>query len=363
MALCFVSYGRSRIQPSLVRGRKFLLCSVAVLTLARGKLNKYFNNKRLYLAALLIFEVGSAVIRSAQSVEAVIIGRVVAGVGGSGIYVGTVNIISAMTIPTERNQYLSFVGMMWALGTIIGPIVGGAFADSSATWRWAFYINIIIIAALAAPACIAFIPRIVPSTLGTLFARIRRIDFVGAILFLGGVVTIIMILGCGGSIYAWDSGQMIGLYVATVIIWVVFGLQQRLSLFTTDRLFPVQLIGNWEMVNLFSWTSIAIANVVVTVYTLPLFFQFTYGDSALRAAVWTLPFLGAAMVSCGASGPIFPRLPIYMPWFAVSAAIMLVGAGLLTTIDYNTSRGAIAGFTVIEGLGCGPVMQLGYIVG
>ncbi|KAI1141437.1 putative efflux pump antibiotic resistance protein [Hypoxylon sp. FL0543] len=327
-----------------------------------GKLNKQFNNKLLYLAALLIFEVGSAVIGSAQSVEAVIIGRAVAGVGGSGIYVGTVNIISAMTIATERNQYLGFVGMTWALGTIIGPIVGGAFADSSATWRWAFYINIVI-AALAAPACITLIPKIVPPTSDTLFTRVKRIDYVGAVLFLGGVVAIIIILGCGGSIYAWDSGQMVGLYAATPIIWAAFGLQQRLSLFTVDRLFPVQFVGDWEMVNLFSWTSIAIANVVVSIYTLPLFFQFTYGDSALRAAVWTLPFIGAAVVSCGVSGPVFPKFSIYMPWFTASAAVMLVGAGLLTTIDYNTSRGAIAGFTVIEGFGCGPVIQLGYTVG
>ncbi|KAI0839681.1 hypothetical protein F5Y06DRAFT_295050 [Hypoxylon sp. FL0890] len=121
-------------------------------------------------------------------------------------------------------------------------------------------------------------------------------------------------------------------------------------------------IGDWEMVNLFSWTSIAIASVVVTIYTLPLFFQFTYGDSAPRAAVWTLPFIGAAVVSCGVSGPIFPKFAVYMPWFAVSAALMLIGTGLLTTIDYNTSRGAIAGFTVIEGFSCGPVIQLGYTV-
>ncbi|KAI0181680.1 MFS general substrate transporter [Hypoxylon sp. FL1284] len=327
-----------------------------------GKLNKQFNTKLLYLAALLIFEVGSAVIGSAQSVEAVIVGRAVAGVGGSGIYVGTVNIMSAMTIATERNQYLGFVGMTWALGTIIGPLVGGAFADSPATWRWAFYINILI-AAVAAPACILLIPKIVPPTSDSLFARIKRIDYAGAVLFLGGVVTIIIILGCGGSIYGWDSGQMIGLYVATVVIWVAFGLQQRLSLFTTDRLFPVQFVGDWEMVIMFCWTSVAIANVVVTIYTLPLFFQFTYGDSALRAAVWTLPFIGAAVVSCGLSGPMFPKFSVYMLWFAGSAALMLVGAGLLTTIDYNTSRGAIAGFTVIQGFGCGPVMQLGYTVG
>lgn len=334
----------------------------AILTPFRGKLNNQFNNKHLYLASLLIFEVGSAVIGSAQSIEAVVVGRAVAGFGGSGVYVGTINILSAMTVPVERNQYLNFVGMAWSLGTILGPIIGGALADSAATWRWAFYINICI-AALTAPVCVWLVPPVVPSTSHGLLQRIKRIDYLGAVLFLGGVVFIVMILGCGGAVYGWGSGQMIGFYVAASVFWTVFCLQQRLQLFTVDRIFPAQFVGNWLMVILFSWTSLVIANLVVTIYSLPLFFQFTYGDSSLRSAVYTLPFVGTAITAAGVSGPLFPKFPVYMAWFAGASALMLVGNGLLSTIDYNTSRGAICGYTVIQGLGFGPVIQLGYTVG
>ncbi|KAI0415234.1 MFS general substrate transporter [Xylaria grammica] len=327
-----------------------------------GKLNNQFNNKVLYLFALLIFEIGSAVIGSAQSVEAIIVGRAVAGVGGSGIYVGTINIISAITDPSERNQYLGFVGIAWSLGTILGPIIGGAFADSSATWRWAFYINIVI-AAVTSPACIFLIPAIAPPSSDPLFRRIKRIDYLGFILFLGGVVTFVMILGFGGAIFSWGSGQLIGLYAATVVIWSTFCVQQRLSIFTIDRIFPVQFVGNWEMVNFFSWTAITIANVVVTVYSLPLFFQFTYGDSGLHAALYTLPFVVATVACGGASGPLLPKFPVYMLWFVAASALMLIAGGLLSTIDYNTSRGTIIGYTIIQGFGCGPVIQLGYTVG
>jgi MFS family permease len=311
---------------------------------------------------VLIFEVGSAVIGSAQSIQAVIVGRAIAGFGGSGIYVGTINIISSITTTAERAQYLNFVGMSWSLGTVLGPIVGGAFADSEATWRWAFYINICI-AALSVPICIWLVPPISATVQYNLQERIKRIDYLGAILFMGGVVSVVMVLGFGGADYEWKSGQMIGLYVATVVLWTTFCLQQRLRLLTVDRIFPAQFACNWEMVNLFSWTAIAIANVVVTIYSLPLFFQFTYGHSALRSAVYTLPFIFSAVTSAGAGGPLFSQYPRYMPWFAGCSALMLIGNGLLSTIDYNTSIGAICGYTVIQGIGVGPVIQLGYTVG
>ncbi|KAI1371686.1 MFS general substrate transporter [Hypoxylon crocopeplum] len=327
-----------------------------------GKLYHQFDNKVLFLTSMVIFEAGSAIIGSAPSADAVIVGRAIAGFGGSGIYVGTIGIISAMTVPFERAQYLNFVGMAWSLGTILGPIIGGAFADSSATWRWAFYINICI-AALAAPACILIIPSVPSSTPYSISERFRRFDYVGAVLFIGGVASIVMVLGFGGAVYDWRSGQMISLYVVVAVVWAAFSLQQGLGLFTVDRIFPAQFVADWEMVNLFCWTSIAIANVVVTIYTLPLFFQFTFNDSSLHSAVYMIPFVAAVVVGAGAGGPLFAKFPVYMAWFAGSSALMLIGSGLLSTINYTISRGAICGYTVIQGLGCGPVIQLSYTVG
>lgn len=84
----------------------------------RGGIYTRFDNKWLYLFTLCLFEAGSALIGSAQSVEVLLIGRVLAGIGGSGIYVGTVNIISAMTTNMERAQSLGFIGVAWSTGTM-----------------------------------------------------------------------------------------------------------------------------------------------------------------------------------------------------------------------------------------------------
>ncbi len=145
----------------------------------------------------------------------------------------------------------------------------------------------------AAPACIFLIPSTSPSE-SPLRERVKRVDYVGAVLFIAGVVTVIMILGFGGALYDWDSGPMIALYVVAPLLWIAFCLQQAFCLFTTDRVFPVQFVRDWELVIFFCWGSLAIANVVVTVYSLPLFFQFAYGDSSLRSAAYTIPLLAHA---------------------------------------------------------------------
>ncbi|PVH99527.1 efflux pump antibiotic resistance protein [Periconia macrospinosa] len=329
-----------------------------------GKLNHYFDSKLLYLFAVFVFEVGSAVNGSAQSMEAVIVGRAIAGAGGSGVYVGTINIITAMTTPSERAQYLNYVAMSWSLGTVLGPVVGGAFADSPASWRWAFYLNICV-AAVSVPICLWLVPTKdkKDSTSTSILSRLKKIDYLGAFLFLGGVVSIIIILGSGGADYDWNSGEMIALYVVTCVLWIAFSLQQGFNVLTVDRIFPVQLAADWEMVILFCWTALAIANVVVTIYSLPLFFQFTFGDSSLMSAVYMLPFIMSIVVSAGIGGPLFSRYPIYMPWFTGASILMLVANGLLSSIDFSTSRGKICGYTVLQGFGVGPVAQLGYTVG
>ena len=68
--------------------------------------------------------------------DALIVGRVIAGIGGSGIYLGVLNYLSVTTTNNERGAYIALIGMVWGLGCILGPVIGGAFSVSNATWRW-----------------------------------------------------------------------------------------------------------------------------------------------------------------------------------------------------------------------------------
>lgn len=66
----------------------------------------------------MIFEVGNVVCGSAQNMNTLIVGRAISGIGGSGTYVGTVNIITSLLAPAERPLYMSYVGAVWCIGTV-----------------------------------------------------------------------------------------------------------------------------------------------------------------------------------------------------------------------------------------------------
>ena len=97
---------------------------------------RMFDVKVLLLSSLFVFEVGSALCGAAPSSAALIVGRVIAGAGGAGMYMGALTYISVFSTTAEAMLYNALTGLMWGVGTIVGPVIGGAFSDSSATWRW-----------------------------------------------------------------------------------------------------------------------------------------------------------------------------------------------------------------------------------
>lgn len=201
----------------------------------------------------------------------------------------------------------------------LGPMIGGAFNDSKATWRWAFYINLCA-AALAAPAWLLLIPSSSPRAGVKRLEKVKQLDFLGITLFAGGVASIILILGFGGTIWEYSSARMVGLYVALGLVWVAFICQQWLRIFTISPIFPIHFFANVELVIMFLQTAIAISDILVTIYMLPLFFQFVYGDSTLRSGVYVLAVTAAGIAAAGGGGAVFPKFPLYMVWFVVSAS-------------------------------------------
>lgn len=185
--------------------------------------------------------------------NALIIGRAIAGVGGSGMYLGTLTLLTITTTVHERPTYIGLTGLMWGIGTVLGPVVGGAFAESSATWRWAFYINLLIGAAFA-PVYFMLLPGIDPHPEATVMERVKKLDFLGIILNIGWLCCIIMAVNFGGTVYDWDSGQIIALFVVGGVLIVVFAITQTLCVFTTveDRVFPVQFVTRPFMCLLFA---------------------------------------------------------------------------------------------------------------
>ena len=135
----------------------------------------------------------------------------------------------------------------------------------------------------------------------------------------------------GGLLYDWNSGPIIALFVVCGVLFIVFALQQIFTVFTTEdnRVFPVHLVRRKEPVLLFIAGSSAGAAIYIAIYYIPIYFQFTRGDSAIQAAVRLLPFVFILSLMVLANGFFMAKLGRYTPWYLVGSIIALIGSVLM----------------------------------
>ena len=255
------------------------------------------------------------------------------------------------------------MGLCWGTGCILGPLIGGGFAASSATWRWAFYINLPL-AATISPIYIFLFPKYDPAPGVSTATKLKQIDWVGAALNANLFTLFQIVLTFSGSTWKWNSAGPITIWVLLGLILVAWGFQQAYSLFTTPehRLFPVQFVKSRSMLLLFIATAGTSTGMSVAIYFLPLFFQFTRGDSAIEAAVRLLPFLCVFVFFVMLSGALLPVIGRYQPLYIISGAFLVVGSALMHTVNASTSTANIYGFEVLMAVGAGLTMQSGYSV-
>ncbi|KAI1132293.1 major facilitator superfamily domain-containing protein [Nemania abortiva] len=346
-------------------GAGFPLGSVAVI-LPYGFLFTKFNMKWLYIGGIVVFQAGSALCGGAPSMNALIVGRVFAGVGGTGIYLGGLNCFSALTTRQERGAYLTGTGFVWGVGAILGPIVGGSFADSSATWRWGFYLNLVI-GAVTAPVYLFCLPAIHPAgTDKPVRQRLITLDYLGFALSAGLWVVFTLAFISAGTVWDWRDGRTIAAIVISGVLAFLYILQQYFCILTTPetRSFPCHLLKSRTQVLLFIATTSANVGLFFTTFYIPIYFQFTRGDTSLTAAVRLLPYLLFTISVNLATGWALPKIKYYMPLCLFSGILMTAAsASFLGILSPDTPTAQIYGLSVLMGFGTGITMQLGYAVG
>ncbi|PGG97620.1 hypothetical protein GX51_07252 [Blastomyces parvus] len=344
-------------------GAGFPLGSVCVI-LFLGTLYTTFNMKWVYVGAVVLFEVGSALCGAAPTMSALIVGRVIAGAGGSGIYLGSLQYFAVMTAAKERGFYLSLIAMFWGLGAVLGPVIGGAFSVSSATWRWAFYINLVI-GAVAAPAFLFYLPPIHPMQGVSIRRRLASIDFVGLILGAGIWTSFLLAFTMAGSQWAWKDGRTIATFVVFGVVLVLYILQQYFAFTTTPsrRAFPVHLLRDRTQVLLYIATAAGTTTLFVVVYYIPIYFQFVNNDKALMAAVRLLPFIVIAIGVNLVSGIFLHFIKLYKVIYIIASVFLIAGGGpLMVYLDPTSTTGVIYGLTILVAVGTGLSMVTGYTI-
>ncbi|KAI9891417.1 MAG: hypothetical protein M1814_002736 [Vezdaea aestivalis] len=339
------------------------LLGAASTNLIWGKIYGQFNAKWLYLGTTLLFEVGSAICGAAPSMTALIIGRALAGVGGAGMYVGVMTLLSVNTTEQERPSYIGLTGLTWGAGTVLGPIIGGAFTQSKVGWRWAFYINLFVFAVFV-PVYIFMLPSFTPRPGVSLQKRLKHIDFLGTALIIGAFICGTMAIAFGGILYPWKNARVIVLFVLSALFFITLGFQQAFCWTTNeyDRIFPVQFLKSRTMLILYAQIASASSAIFVAIYFIPLFFQFVKGDDALEAGVRLLPLIVFLVVFCLVNGGVLSKVGLYMPWYLVGGILVVAGGALMFTVDENTSPAKIYGYSILLGTGAGCYVQASFSV-
>lgn len=334
-----------------------------VLILPLGKAFGTFDNKWVFIACLTNFAAASALCGAAPNMNAMIVGRVWAGAGGAGMYLGTLNLSTALSRPNEQGLYVGVTGFVYGSGCILGPVVGGLLADSSATWRWAFYLNLVIFA-VASPIYFFLLPSVPRKQDMTIGAKVKSMDWLGILLCAAMFSCFTIAFTFGGILWEWNDARTIVLIVIFALSGVAFAITQYHSVLTNedDRLFPCEFLRKPQLVLLYVIMSCSGSALFVSIYYIPLYYLFVNGDNGTEAAVRLLPYICCYVVSVLFCGAFMGKFGYHMVWFVISGLILTAGGATMYTVKAHTSNAAIAGFTVLLGLGM-TCSQAPYAVG
>lgn len=309
-----------------------------------------------FLVSIFIFELGSLICGVAPNSTTLIVGRAIAGFGAAGIGSGSYTLIAFSASPKNRPLFTGIIGTSYGIAAVVGPLIGGAFADNI-SWRWCFYINLPIGAISAGIILIFFQPPSAAKPKSATFReKLLHMDPIGAALVMGLVICYILALHYGGIIHAWNSSRVVGLLVGFIVLSIAFVVWEWCQ---EDRaMVPFRLAGQRVYIVPSVYAFFFSGAYFLIIYYLPLYFQVIDGVSAAMSGVRNLPLILAVTVSMIASGAFISKTGIVAPILIVGTALGVVCTGLLYTFDIGTEQAKWIGYQVIGGVAWGIASQI-----
>ncbi|KAF7557189.1 hypothetical protein G7046_g6105 [Stylonectria norvegica] len=362
----------ANIQPQLYRafghidllpwiGLSYSLANFAVLSLAR-KMLYCIDMRWVWIANLLVFVAGAAVSGSAGSIEAVIVGRVIMGVGGAIVMQCNTSFFAVFATPAETPGLFGAMSGLWAIGLVVGGPIGSALAENpAATWRWAFYMNLPFVG-LALLLTIICVPNhsLAPSV--PLKTKLLQSDSLGIALHIASAVLFAVAATFSGPVWEWGSSACVTVWAVFGLVFVSWGLQQVFCVGTNpeQRAFPVHMLSRLDLLPLWIATACAGASYAVTLYYTPLYFAFARGFGALEQTVRILPFILVFIIMVVLAGGSLPKHGRYSLLFILGGAITLAGgAAMVVTLKTGVSQSQVMGLEALIGVGLGLHFQHG----
>jgi EmrB/QacA subfamily drug resistance transporter len=323
------------------------LLTMTATTPIWGKLADLFSKKALVQLSLLIYVVGSVIAGVAQSMGVLIGARLLQGIGVGGLSALVQIVIATMVTPRERGRYFGYLGAVFAVATVSGPLIGGVIVDTPwLGWRWCFYVGIPFAAA-------AFVVLHRTLHLPTIKRQVS-IDYRGALLITAGVSVLLIWVSLAGAQFAWGSFTTAWMVALGLLLLAGFVVAEARS---GEPIIPLHLFKDRTIsLAVFASVMVGVAMFGSTVFLVQ-YFQISRGMSPTRAGLMTLALVGGLLVSSIVSGRLIASTGRWKRYLVGGSVLMVVGIALLSTIDSHIGLFTVGCYMAILGIGMGSVNQ------
>jgi len=311
-----------------------------------GKLGDLVGRKNLFLVAIALFLVGSALCGLSQDMLWLILSRGVQGLGGAGLMIMSQTIIADVVPAKDRAKYMAPIGAVFGVSSVAGPLLGGWLTDS-AHWRWVFWINLPLgIVALIVAAITIKLP---------VRKNTAKIDYAGMILLALAITGLVLVTSWGGSQYDWTSPTILGLSLGTIVAAVLFVVVERA---VPEPILPMRLFRNRTFVVTTLLGLVVGAGMMGALAYLPTYLQMSYGVNATESGLLLIPMVVGLLVTSIGSGAVVTKTGRYKFLPIAGTLIAALGMFLMSTMTLDTPLWQLCTYVAILGAGLGLFMQI-----